>query len=105
MSTVQGGRCEQSEVTCAYAAQALAPSEIAAAEVHIASCAECRRELKSLRAVVDRFVSWPADVLRPTTSLHQRLALRISERDRDATSAAAGATVVRARMGTGRARD
>ena len=29
--------CEQSEVTCAYVAQALAPSEVAAAEAHIAS--------------------------------------------------------------------
>jgi anti-sigma factor ChrR (cupin superfamily) len=29
--------------------------------------------------VVDRFVSWPTDVLRPTTSLQARLALRIAE--------------------------
>src|SRR5437762_12817130 len=72
-------RCEQSEVTCAYAAQALAASEVAAAEVHIASCPECQRELESLRPVVDRFVSWPTDVLRPTTSLQARLARRIAE--------------------------
>ena len=71
--------CERSEVTCAYAAQALAPSEIAAAEAHIAACEDCRRELESLRPVVDRFVSWPTDVLRPTTSLQERLALRIAE--------------------------
>jgi len=71
-------RCEQSEVTCAYAAQALAPSEIAAAEAHIASCLDCQRELESLRPVLDRFVSWPADVLRPTRSLQERLALRIA---------------------------
>ena len=71
--------CDQSEVTCAYAAQALAPSEIAAAETHIASCPDCQRELESLRPVVDRFVSWPADVLRPITpSLQARLALRIA---------------------------
>ena len=72
-------RCEQSEVTCAYAAQALAASEIAAAEAHIASCPDCQRELESLRPVVDRFVSWPTDVLRPTPSLQARLALRIAE--------------------------
>jgi len=53
--------------------------EIAAAEVHIASCPDCRRELESLRPVVDRFVSWPTDVLRPTTSLQARLAHRIAE--------------------------
>jgi anti-sigma factor ChrR (cupin superfamily) len=29
--------------------------------------------------VVDRFVSWPTDLLRPTTSLQARLALRIAE--------------------------
>ncbi|HEX2115813.1 MAG TPA: hypothetical protein VHM01_15520, partial [Alphaproteobacteria bacterium] len=69
MSTVQRNPCAQSEVTCAYAAQALAPSEVAAAEAHIASCLDCQRELESLRPVVDRFVAWPADVLRPTTSL------------------------------------
>jgi anti-sigma factor ChrR (cupin superfamily) len=66
-------------VTCAYAAQALAPGEVAAAEAHIASCPDCQRELESLRPVVDRFVSWPTDVLRPTTSLQARLALRIAE--------------------------
>src|SRR5204863_1521467 len=71
--------CEQSEVTCAYAAQVLPASEVAAAEAHIASCPDCQRELESLRPVVNRFVSWPTDVLRPTTSLQGRLALRISE--------------------------
>src|ERR1700704_4888823 len=71
--------CEHSEATCAYTAQALAASEVAAAENHIASCPDCQRELESLRLVVDRFVSWPTDVLRPTTSLQERLALRIAE--------------------------
>jgi anti-sigma factor ChrR (cupin superfamily) len=66
-------------MTCAYAAQALPASERAAAEAHIASCPDCRRELESLRPVMDRFVSWPTDVLRPTTSLRRRLARRIAE--------------------------
>jgi anti-sigma factor ChrR (cupin superfamily) len=79
MSPSDRNRCEQSEVTCAYAARALAPSEVAAAEAHIAMCPECRRELESLRPVVGRFVSWPTDVLRPTTSLQARLARRIAE--------------------------
>jgi anti-sigma factor ChrR (cupin superfamily) len=72
-------RCEQSELTCAYAARALAASEVTAAEAHIAACPDCQRELESLRPVVDSFVSWPSDVLRPTTSLQARLALRIAE--------------------------
>ena len=79
MSTLDRDRCGQSEVTCAYATQALAASEAAAAESHIASCPDCQRELESLRLVVDRFVSWPTDVLRPTTSLQARLARRLAE--------------------------
>jgi ChrR Cupin-like domain len=79
MITFDRNACEQSELTCAYAAQALAASEVAAAEAHIASCPDCQRELESLRPVVNRFVSWPTDVLRPTTSLQGRLAVRIAE--------------------------
>ncbi len=71
-------RCGQSEVTCAYAVQALPPSEAAAAEAHIAACPDCRHELESLRPVVDRLVAWPTDVLRPATSLQARLADRIA---------------------------
>ena len=79
MSAFHKNRCEHSEVTCAYAAQALTPSEGAAAEAHIASCSDCQREMESLRPVLDGFVSWPTDVLRPSTSLQARLALRIAE--------------------------
>jgi hypothetical protein len=79
MSTSFRNRCEQSDVTCAYAAQALTLSEIAAAEAHITSCQECQRELESLRPIVNQFVSWPTDVLRPTTSLQARLASRIAQ--------------------------
>ena len=79
MSTSDRDRCAQSEMTCAYAAQALVESEAAAAEAHIAGCPHCRRELESLRPVVDRFVSWPTDLRRPTMSLQARLALRTAE--------------------------
>ncbi|HET6619462.1 MAG TPA: cupin domain-containing protein [Dongiaceae bacterium] len=64
---------------CAYALQVLPAGEVAAAEAHITSCPDCRRELESLRPVVDRLVSWPTDVLRPTASLQARLARRIAE--------------------------
>jgi anti-sigma factor ChrR (cupin superfamily) len=66
-------------VTCAYALQVLPASEVAAAEAHISSCPDCQRELESLQPVVNSFVSWPTDVLRPTTSLQARLALRIAK--------------------------
>ena len=79
MSTFDRNPCAHSEVTCAYAAEALEPSEVAAAEAHIAACPDCQSELESLRPVVDRFVAWPADVLRPKGSLQARLALRIAE--------------------------
>jgi anti-sigma factor ChrR (cupin superfamily) len=71
-------RCEQSELTCAYALKVLPASEVAAVEAHIAVCPDCQRELESLRPVLDRLVYWPTDVLRPTTSLQERLALRIA---------------------------
>jgi anti-sigma factor RsiW len=78
-SSQNAKRCERSEVTCAYALQALPESEIGAAEAHIASCPDCRRELESLRVVVDSLVAWPTDVLRPAPSLQARLARRIAE--------------------------
>jgi quercetin dioxygenase-like cupin family protein len=78
MKTAQRNPCDQSESTCAYALQALPPSDVAAAEAHIASCPDCQRELESLRPMVDRFVSWPTDVLRPPSSLQARLAMRIA---------------------------
>ncbi|HYD07963.1 MAG TPA: cupin domain-containing protein [Reyranella sp.] len=78
MSTPHEPSCPQSEATCAYAAQALAPAEIAAAEAHIASCPACQRELKGLRPVVDRFAAWPTDLLRPSASLRDRLAQRLT---------------------------
>jgi anti-sigma factor ChrR (cupin superfamily) len=72
-------RCERVELACAYVLQVLCPSEVAAAEAHVASCPDCQRELESLRPMINRFVSWPTDVLRPTTSLQARLARRIAE--------------------------
>jgi len=74
--------CGQSDLTYAYALQALAVSEVAAAEAHIETCPDCQSELESLRPVVNKFVAWPTDLLRPTTSLQGRLALRIAETTR-----------------------
>src|SRR5687767_9898872 len=71
--------CEQPELACAYALQVLPKGEVAAIQAHIASCADCQREVESLRPVISRFVSWPADVLRPTAPLQARLALRTAE--------------------------
>jgi anti-sigma factor ChrR (cupin superfamily) len=70
---------ERTELACAYALQVLPRSEVPTIQAHIASCPECQREVESLRPVVNRFVSWPTDVLRPATSLQARLARRIAE--------------------------
>ena len=70
--------CEIAELTCAYTLQILPIGERVEIKAHIDSCTECQREMESLRPVVDQFVSWPTDVLRPTTSLQGRLALRIA---------------------------
>jgi anti-sigma factor ChrR (cupin superfamily) len=76
--TRDDGRCDESERLCAYAVQALDRAEVPAVEAHIAGCDLCRRELESLRPVVESFVAWPTDVLRPPTALRERLARRIA---------------------------
>lgn len=77
-SAPEMSRCEHAELVCAYAIRAVQSSEAAAIEAHLASCAQCRRELEALRPVVQSFVSWPTDVLRPSASLQERLAQRIA---------------------------
>jgi hypothetical protein len=71
-------RCESAGLACLYALQALPADEALAARVHISACPGCQRELDGLRPVIDRFVAWPADLLRPPPSLQARLAQRIA---------------------------
>lgn len=71
--------CTHSEAVAAYALGVMPQSEVAAIEAHIASCPGCRRELESLKPVVKRFVSWPANVLRPGPALKERLKRRIAD--------------------------
>jgi anti-sigma factor ChrR (cupin superfamily) len=61
-----------------YALGALPAAELIDMEAHLSTCAECRQEMEALRPVLDSFVSWPTDVLRPSASLQQRLAQRIA---------------------------
>src|SRR5262245_62537860 len=63
MSTAHRDRCDQSDVNCAYALQALPASEVAAAEAHICSCPVCRRFFFSSRRRHTRCLSdWSSDV-------------------------------------------
>jgi hypothetical protein len=78
MQSLHFSFCEKAELTCAHLLQALSPSDVLAVQTHIALCVYCQRELESLRPVVDRFVSWSSDMLRPTMSLQAQLARRIA---------------------------
>jgi len=70
--------CERATRMCEYALQALPAGDAHALEAHLFSCAHCRRELESLRPVVDALAWWPTDVLRPAPSLQERLSHRIA---------------------------
>ena len=70
-------RCDQMELVSAYVLRALPPSEASAMEAHIAACVHCRQELQTLRPIIDSFSAWPIEVLRPSTSIWDRLLERI----------------------------
>ena len=85
--------CERAELACVHALQAVPASERAPIQAHIDGCPHCQRELESLRPVVDRFVLWPTDVLRPPTSLQARLARRVAAETASRRSSASSALV------------
>ena len=76
--TVDGNPCTQSAQVSAYAVHALPAAEAAVFKAHLESCAPCLHELETLQPVVDGFVFWPSDVLRPPSGLQERLAQRIA---------------------------
>lgn len=71
-------RCEQAEWVSLYVLRALPADEAPAVEAHLSACPECRRELDTLRPIIDSFTSWPTEVLRPPESLWERLTQRIA---------------------------
>jgi anti-sigma factor RsiW len=72
-------RCDQAEFVSAYALRALPAEEASVMESHLSTCAECARELKTLRPIVESFSAWPTDVLRPAPTLWDQLARRIAD--------------------------
>ncbi|HEV2442481.1 MAG TPA: cupin domain-containing protein [Steroidobacteraceae bacterium] len=74
-----GVPCGQMERVALHALRALPPEETADIEAHLSTCPECRREMTALRPVVDAFASWPADVLRPSEALWERVAHRLAD--------------------------
>jgi anti-sigma factor ChrR (cupin superfamily) len=78
MSTESSGTpCDRTEALFDYALRVLPAEQAADVESHLAGCERCRKEIEMLRPVVDSFVSWPVDVVRPSASLWSRLAERI----------------------------
>jgi anti-sigma factor ChrR (cupin superfamily) len=74
-------RCKRAEELNGYVLRALAPAEAVRLDAHLENCVECRNELEALQAVVESFVSWPTNVLRPppASSLWERIAGRVTE--------------------------
>jgi quercetin dioxygenase-like cupin family protein len=66
------------ETASLYALQALSVDEVYVFEDHLSTCAECLREIETLRPIIGSFASWPTDVLRPPSSLWKRLSQKIS---------------------------
>jgi anti-sigma factor ChrR (cupin superfamily) len=69
---------DHSELLSLYALQALPSSEVSVVEAQISACAGCRQEMETLRPIIDSFVAWPTDVLRPSAPLWHRLTQRIA---------------------------
>lgn len=72
-------RCAQAELLPVYVLHALPADEIRLMEEHLKGCVECQRELQSLAPVVDSFIAWPTDILRPSGSMWTQLQQRIGE--------------------------
>ena len=77
MSATSKTGCERTERVAEYVLRSLPANERPAFETHVRECAECRAELEALGPIVESFVDWPTDVLRPPTPLWGRLAERI----------------------------
>lgn len=79
LSDSNGVSCGQTERVALYAVRALSAAEMADMEAHLSTCPECRREMSTLRPVIDAFAAWPEDVLRPPEALWDRVAHRIAD--------------------------
>ena len=72
---------EHLDLVFLFVLQALPPHEMASVEAQISSCEDCRQEIETLRPIVQSFVGWSTDVLRPAESLWGRLAKRIASEE------------------------
>jgi anti-sigma factor ChrR (cupin superfamily) len=70
--------CQGTDRVAEYALRVLPAREEVAFEAHLDECPDCRQELAAVRPIVDSFVDWPIDILRPPAALWGRLAARIA---------------------------
>ena len=70
--------CELESLIYSVVLGASTPGQAAEAEAHIETCAACKRLMESLRPIAASLADWPADVLRPSDSLWDRLSRRIA---------------------------
>ncbi len=78
MSATTKSGCGLTERVAELALRGVPAGERSAFEAHLASCPDCRGEHAAVRPVVDAFVDWPIDVLKPPAPLWGRLAERIA---------------------------
>jgi quercetin dioxygenase-like cupin family protein len=78
--TPESGKHDQdhAETLVLHALGALPASEVSIVEARISACAECRQEREMIGPIIDTFVTWPTDILRPPASLWERLSERIA---------------------------
>jgi anti-sigma factor ChrR (cupin superfamily) len=69
--------CQQADLVYGFAVGALSVTEARDFASHLAVCTTCSTEVNALRPVIASFVGWPSDVLRPSSSLWDRLSERI----------------------------
>ena len=78
MSAAVRPPCPRVDDVYLYALQTLPEREISGVEAHLEKCERCRSEVETLGRVLESFVAWPRDVLRPANALWDRIASRIS---------------------------
>jgi anti-sigma factor ChrR (cupin superfamily) len=70
---------DHADLVFMHTLQALPADEASVVEQRLTTCAECRQEMETLRPIVDSLSAWPTDVLRPSASLWERLAVRVAK--------------------------
>jgi ChrR Cupin-like domain len=88
-SEAHGHGPDHSHRVVSYVLRTIPRAERSDVEEQISACPECRQEAAALGPIIDTFVAWPTDLLRPPASLRTRLAGRIAAETDGATVSSA----------------